>query len=300
MKDKRVLRGILGLVVVFGLGSCGEKESGASGEEGGGDPAPGYVLARPNALPPVGSKVAVSGLLEFNDAPMVLKRGDESMVGTSSTTTQKMMRYEVVSPTKVKILVERDVDTQKIIVGGSPRTEPPKVSPIQGKALTFELRDGSWVASLDSGDELTEEQKEKTESIARLLSSAETLEIYGSGPRMIGEKWDADPNNIPGLGEDSNFTGTFKMFFDRVEEFEGHQCAVLVGTMKVVGTPENAEGLELKMTASVTTYRALEYLEDLKMTIEGEMIISGSPNEGVTMTIRGPFTMKQSLMLLLP
>jgi hypothetical protein len=54
------------------------------------------------------------------------------------------------------------------------------------------------------------------------------------------------------------------------------------------------------MTASVTTYRALDYLEDLKMTIEGEMIISGSPNEGVTMTIRGPFTMKQSLMLLLP
>ena len=90
------------------------------------------------------------------------------------------------------------------------------------------------------------------------------------------------------------------MVFDRVEEFEGHQCAVLVGTMKVVGTPENAEGLELKMTASVTTYRALEYLEDLKMTIEGEMIISGSPNEGVTLTIRGPFTMKQSLMLLLP
>ncbi len=303
MKAGGTLRWMTGLVWLLCAVSCenGEKKK-AAGEGADLPAATGYVLARPHALPPAGTKGHVSGRFEMVEAPMTLKMPDEQLVGTMTTRTEKAMRYEVLSATEVKILVEKDRDTQEMTLKGERQPRPPKVSPIEGQALTFTLLDGAWVASLDGGGELSDEQREKTKRLSEKLGGSEKVGIYGTGPRTVGEDWEIDPKHIPGMGVDSNFQGTFHLKFDRVEDYEGHRCAVLLGSMKVVGTPreDDESGLEINVTASVTTYRSLEHLEDLKMELAGEMSMSGSPQPGVSMAVRGPLLIQQKVDLVLP
>lgn len=297
MKRERVVGGMMAMALIFNLSSCGEKEEMEKEEE----EARGYVLARPNALPPAGTKVAVSGIFDFSDVPLVLRKDGKSVVGTRWSATEKVLSYEVVSPTQVKILVVKDVDTQKIVVGGVPRSQPPKTSPITGQALTFVLGDGGWTGTLDGGGELSEEQMEEVSNLADKLKSSEPIGVYGTAPRKVGDKWEVDPNNVPGM-EDSEVTGAFRLSFDRLEELDGHQCAVTIGTINISGSKRDKEskGFELQLTATVTTYRSIDYLEDLKRSITGHMTLSGMGDDGVQMTVRGPFSMEQEAKLLLP
>ena len=175
-------------------------------------------------------------------------------------------------------------------------------NPISAKPLTFNLADGKWVPTLDSGEELSEEELEKTESIVRQLSGEEEIGLHGAEPRKIGDEWDVDPRDIPGFGDEANLGGSFKLKFDRVEEYAGQKCAVLTGRMEVSGSPEEGDGKELtiSLTASVTQYRSLEHLEDLKLVIEGEMAMTGAPQPGMSLTVRGPLKMTSTTTLTLP
>lgn len=299
MKRWEVILAATGLVWSFVCASC---KNEPEAEDSSVEEAESYVLAKANALPPEGATGVVRGVMTMTNAPLSLKVGEKPMVGTMSMRTEKEMIYDVISPTKVKILVAKDTEMREMSIGGQPQPSPAEVSPIQGEALTFEFQDGAWQASLDSGADLSEEQAEKTSNLSNKLSSKDSLGIYGSEPRKVGESWQVDPDNIPGMGSDSDFEGTYKLTFDRVEDFGGQRCAVLLGRVDVLGAPPvgDGQGTQVKINAATTTYRSLDYLEDLKLEIDGEMTISGSPQPGVSMMVRGPFKMEQTSELQLP
>ena len=68
---------------------------------------------------------------------------------------------------------------------------PPKVSPIQGVPLTFELKDGVWVGTPDEGEELSEEQKRTWYSeyniyrATMFFSLIASVAIIGGLPRPV-------------------------------------------------------------------------------------------------------------------
>ena len=296
MKRAWVSGWLLSIAVVVGVSGCGGEDSNESGENEEVKKGPSFVLAKKDAVLPVGTKVAVSGKFLIEDVQLSIRDSRQLEVGSYWSTREKTMQYEVVAPSKLNVKVESSLEKVRVLRKDQPLSEESKNGSLVGIPMVVELKDGKWSSSPVQKIELNEQQQEAALELVDSVSGIEGLRMYGSEPRHVGQNWNVTPSAIPGM-EDSEVSGTFKLSFDRLEEFDGHQCAVLIGMIAVTGT--QGEGLTSQMSASTTIYRSIEHMVDLKMKIEGRLTLM-QVDSGVQKTVRGPFTMDRERKLILP
>ena len=296
MKRAWVSGWLLSVVVAVGVSGCGGDNPNESGENEEQEKGPGFVLGKKGAVLPVGTKVAVSGIFQFEDVPLSIRVPGQAMqVGSYWSSSKKTIRYDVLSPSKLSVEVENEVEEMRVKLEGKPEEPATKKGPLMGLPLVADLADGKWALTREEGD-FDEDQESALGRLLDTVCDPNSVGRYG-GTRHVGQKWNVDPKLIPGV-DDSGLSGTFKLSFDRLEELDGHQCAVLIGMINVTGTQGEDGEVTITRAASATIYRSIEHLVDLKMRIEGILTVK-SDSDGVQTTARGGFTVELGRKLIL-
>ena len=115
--------------------------------------------------------------------------------------------------------------------------------------------------------------------------------IYGDAPRKPGDKWTVDPKTITEFAGMKKMEGSFNVEFVEVKDIAGTPCAVLKISFDLSGvsTEESENPMKMKIKGEVATERSLAELVDLQSKCTATMSGDGSPAEGVTMSVEGPF-----------
>ncbi len=219
-----------------------------------------------------------------------------------SSTHESEMRREILSNQTSRVTILGDLQRSKRTLGGLPQTDPPTEGALAGRTVTFGREGTAWRGTLEGG-EASEEQQLEIEALAAKLGNEEAVAMFGTEPRRVGDEWEIDPSNASILTTGGEFTGSYLLRFERVEEYEGLRCAVLEGTIDVSRRTVDRLGGEdsgMRINARASIYRSLDHLENLKSEIVGNLVMSESPPLGGSRLVRGPLRISKSVKLTLP
>lgn len=301
---KQLTLGILlgtGLLVV----SC--KEKAATGADGGsakGDAAAvakseGHVLAKKDALPPVGKVRTKESSMEMKDAVLDIEAGGQKMNGSMSRKDTKVETFEALSATKARRTLVSTKNEGSMVMNGQEQPTPTPEDPLTGVPVLLELKDGKWTAALESGT-ATADQTTALEKVAKEMVSDDDYIMYGDKPRKPGDKWSVDPKSLTAFGEAEGLTGSFDVEFVEVKEVQGVSCAVLKTVFDVTGKTSSKEGdpgMTMTLKGEAATNRSLADQIDLDANINCQVSIEGNPAPQVQMKAKGPMTMTSKASL---
>ena len=295
---KQLTVGILlgaGLLVV----SCKEKTGAsagggsASGEAAAVTKADGHVLAKKNALPPVGKGRTEESSMAMKDAVLDIEAGGQKMAGTMSRKDTKLETLEALSPTKARRTLVSTKNEGKMVMNGQEQQTPSPSDPLTGVPVVVELKDGQWTATLESGT-ATPDQTTALGKVAKELASDDDYVMYGDTPRKPGDQWTVDPKSLTAFGDAEGLTGSFNVEFVEVKDVQGVPCAVLKTVFDITGkaaSKEGEAGMSMKLKGESLVNRSLADQIDLDGKIDCSVSIEGSPAPQVQMTAKGPMTM---------
>ncbi|MEN8772399.1 MAG: hypothetical protein ABF379_06315 [Akkermansiaceae bacterium] len=248
-----------------------------------------YILASKNPPTPVGSTHQVSDNLNFTNGKLKMKVGEQEFGGDMSNNTKEVQVIEYLADDKIKVTYLKNRKFEKSKIMGQEKEEE-EIDPIEGRVVLLEKAEGKWGGKLQ-GDPVEPVDHEKVndeiESLVKSLNNntEESVEIYGTEPRKIGDSWKVDPKNVPGMDDFKIEKGTMSVTFLEVKELNGEPCAILKGTFSIDGllTEEEMEGMSAKVSGEMRIVRSMKYFMDYKMEGDMEMSVKGvmKPQPGV-------------------
>lgn len=290
------------------LSSCGDK----SKTEGGGTAtveeakkADSHVLADKTSgrLPAKGSSHTKETTGEMKEAKMNIEAAGQKMDGTMSRNESSTEKWEHLADNKARRTLESKSVSGAMNVAGQDQPIPDEKDELTGVPVIVELKDGKYVATLESGT-ATAEQTEALEKLGKSLDTDSDFGMYGDTPRKVGDKWTVDPKDLGAFGEAEDLKGDYTVEFVEIKDFEGTPCAVLKSVFDISGITEAEKEGEPSMTVKIkgeaVSHRSLADKVDLDAKITSTMTMEGSPAPQVKMNVEGPFNMHRKVSIKKP
>ncbi len=231
-----------------------------------------YILAKKDAMLPVGSEIARETKETLNDCTFLIKAQGQEVQGALTIDTVHTEKLTILSSTQMRLHINPNSGTAKLVANGQELNAPKiKSLPLDSLNVLLEKVDGKWVASLESGATPSEAQKKALEKQAANLNSEDELLLYGDAARQPGDKWQVDISTLQSFDEFLAGTakGNIEMEFVEITTFEGGECALIKSTVSASGkTRYGKASIDATLKATNTTYRSIDDLIDLQTTIE--------------------------------
>ena len=251
----------------------------------------GYVLASENPPIPVEVTFQVRDNLNITNGKLKMKVGEQEFGGEMSSNTKEIQVIEVLAKDQIKLTYLKNRGFEKSKIMGQAKQEE-EVNLIEGRVVLLNKAEGKWSGKLQ-GDPVEPVDHEKVnDEIERLVKSmnngtAESVEIYGTNPRKVGDTWKVDPTNVLGMDDFKIEKGTMSVTFLEVKDLNGEPCAILKGIFNIDGllTEEKMEGMKAKVSGEMRIVRSLKYFQDYKVEGDMKMAVSGvmQPQPGIMM-----------------
>lgn len=284
-------------VVALAIVSCGEKKNAASspGETEPDSGPQGYVLYDVDFTPKVGRIYSDQVHMEMKGGKVTVTAGGREMEGTLNTVETYESTIESLEGGAKRETKTSQSGSNQMVIAGNPAPDEWQASPLLNHAVILTKKDGTWSGRLEQGSP-TAEQQEEIDSLVKSENQNGDKRMYGTEARQIGDTWTADLTGLDFLGEMKNGAGEATLTLDKVEEYQGQQCAFLTAKMKIAGEhPDLDEGMEGQMsfTADLQIIRSLDQQVDLKGDLEGQMEMLIQFPGGETKIV-SPMTMQAS------
>ena len=248
-----------------------------------------YVLASEDPPMPIGATHQVTDNSNMTNCKLKMTVGEQDLGGEMSKNSKEVQIFEYLAGDKIKVTYLKNRAFEKSTIMGQAKAEE-EVSAIEGRVVLLQKAGKKWVGKLQ-GDPVEpvdhENVDEEIKSLVRSLnnSTAESVEIYGAGPRKVGDTWEVDPKNVPGMDEFKIVKGAMAMTFVEVKELNGEPCAILKATFTINGLPtdEKMAGMDARVSGEMRIARSLKYFMDCKVEGDMKMAVSGvmEPQAGV-------------------
>lgn len=261
------------------------------------------VLAKKGHIPPVGTIHSKEMNMTMVDAVVNLTAAGQVMAGSMSRSDKGEETMEVLSPVKIRRILKSKTGEGKMSVAGQEQPIPSTPDALLGVAVIVEKDGEKWTASLEGTDKPTPEQEAALKKVTKEFGNEADLGMYGDTPRKPGDKWKVDPSKI-GFSGGTDMKGDYTVEFIGMKEFQGVQCAELKATFDFSGkTEEEQEGapsMGMNLKGEVTSHRSIKDMVDLDVNMNSTTTITGSPAPQVTMEIKGPMKMVQTVSVKRP
>ncbi len=253
--------------------------------------APGTKITKESTTEIQAAKMSITAQAprKANDpgAPQVEPQTKE---GTMTRKETRAENLEVLSPTKARRTMDAGKVEGSIFIEGQERPLPKGPSPLEKVPMIVEYKDGKYEVTLEAG-EPSAVQTQLLAQFSKMHGNDNDSLIYGTEPRKPGDKWDVDPKSVRFMGEAEDLSGSYKIEFVEVKEFQGTPCAVLKAAFDITGKSKNGKA-SFKGTA--TTLRSLADKMDLEVKMEASMVMDTQPNPQITTHVAGPFVSTQT------
>jgi len=306
------LKPSIALVAISGLcalTACKKSpsESGSTSSAGGDstsavDPKTAeHVLFDSSKMLPPGSVIIDTEEMEMKDCKLTMEMQGKVMEGAMTNVGSKDRIFTFNSEEKVTVVIKNDSSEGSMVMNGEAQAQPRKNDALHDKTVILTKKDGRWSGQLESGEANEDQQKGIDKLAENLNGESDPRHIYGTTPRKVGDTWDVDTAKLSSLTKGAGKAeGTFKMTFDGIEEYQGHECAVLTADVDVTA-PTGDGDMVMKMKGKFKIRRSLKHLVDLDNQMEGVVNMTGTINQGAgKMAIEGPMTLSQKSELKLP
>ena len=246
-----------------------------------------HVLAKGDGLVPVGKELTLKTEFTLSNGKMMVSAGGQEVEAQMSMTRLEEERLKRVSDTEIRFTQTKSDQTVNMKMMGQEMPQPKEVDPILNKEVIYTKSGEAWVGKLAEGEP---EGAALTKIIekATSLTNKNSIKMYGSEPRAIGDEWEGEPSAF-GMGGNET-TGKINLKFLRVEEFQGEKCAVLEVKINIKG--QDVPGMEIGMDMNGTVHRSLANLVDLKVEATGTMTM-----DNPQMKMKGPLVIKMTSTL---
>lgn len=260
-----------------------------------------YLLAMENPELPIGRSFLAKERMSGADAKLSLRLGEHEVGGTMNLAEIKDRIISFPEKGKVRFSFTEVRTKTEIKIDEMPGEISDVVKPLSGKDVLVEKKDGEWVARIEKGGVLEENEEEirkELESLESFFNEDEDAKLYGTEARKIGDKWDVDPRFLPGMGEFEVNGGKLSLHLKEVKEYEGDECAVIemIFQLKGFSTDPEQKGLDATFSGSSRVVRSLTLLTDLKRTMDTRFKLAGktNPDEAGSpmMTVSGDMKME--------
>ncbi len=300
MKLNRTSFSLIPLAALL-LASCGERQDeppapGAGEVEAVGrelaDIEEGHILATNSPIPAEGSVRTTETTFSMSEGTMTMRMGDEVMEGSIETHATRTERLVGLSPDSARWTLESETENTVVEMMGERVEKPDVPAALLGQAVLIE-RDasGAWSIRLEEGEADEEVEASLTELLNSLVARSGRsvdIETFGETHRMPGESWELDVSEIYDTILDiESPEGTLAVSFDRVEEGEAGDVAVLSFSMNVSGSDTGEDASEIRISATGQIRRCLVELTDLENTFAGQLSGSFEAMPGMMVTIEG-------------
>ena len=224
------------------------------------------------------------------------QREPQLQEGTQTRKETRKETMEVLSSTKARRILDEGKAEGVITMGGQNRPLPNVPAPLAGLPMIVEYKDGKYTVSLEAG-EPDAVQAKMLEQFSKAYGNDNEAAVYGTTPRKPGEKWEVDPKNVQMMGDAKDLTGSYKVEFVEVKEFQGTPCAVLKATFDISGKSPNGK---MSFKGGTTIMRSLADKIDLETKVEATMAIDTQPSPLLNLHVEGPFTSTQKVTVVKP
>jgi hypothetical protein len=248
-----------------------------------------YVLASEDPLMPIGATHQVDDNSNMTNCKLKITVGEQDLGGEMGKNSKEVQIFEYLAGDKIKVTNLKNRAFEKSTIMGQAKAEE-EVSAIEGRMVLLKKPGKKWVGKL-KGNPVEpidhENVDDEIKSLVRSLnnSTAESAEIYGTGPHKVGATWEFDPKNVPGMDEFKIVKGAMAMTFVEVKELNWEPCAILKGTFTINGLPtdETMAGLDAKVSGEMRIALSLKYLRDDNIKGDMKVAVSGvmEPRAGV-------------------
>lgn len=283
------------------LCSCGKKEAtetNASNPDATTSDGT-YILASNNPFPPVGKTYTRSIITETKDGKIEYQIEENQISGTTSHRTETVETIEPITEHKLRHVIVSESDKGTTVVNGQEQPQNEDPNALLGIPVIVEVKDGKITATLENGTP-TEEQESALDEIRENYETNDDFVMYGNTPRKPGDRWEADPSKLGSFAGGNEFSGSLSVEFKNVEEINGIKCANLAMTFDMTGIiigEDDEPQAEMAIKGKADVIRSIEDRIDIVVKLTGTMTMEGEVENGVTMKIKSPVTMEQSIAL---
>jgi len=141
------------------------------------------------------------------------------------------------------------------VEGQKTKTQDP-ASSLTGEKIVCEKKNGKWVSHLESGKKLDEIGDA---DLARWNPGQEIqdeLALYGSEPRKVGDKWEANLSKLSTFASIVKPKGKLSAEFVKITEVNGEKCAEIRFTFDLAGNGDD-ESTTVKAKGERLVHRSL-------------------------------------------
>jgi len=273
-------------LLTFILSSC--REVTESAEELGEELGERYLVEKGDEELPVGWTSVTHLKMEGKNLPTEVKIGARRLEGVANTERTFQMVLQILGKDKSRVTIQKEEEVYEVRVGALSKLPVRTTGVLVGRHIIQEKKDGVLSLRFESGDPPTARQSEVLEE--RRASLQEITVTSGDTYRRIGEKWEEESALFG--------KGVIQYRFDRVEIYQGQQCAVFVGTIEIL--EKGPDGSQTKITGSVRDFRSLVVYHSLYQEVIGSLEMTSYPEVGKTVTMRGPVKMTSTVVVTVP
>lgn len=290
MKLERWLSGVL-LCASLLLGTSCERlkeaVSGSESEEVSEEKELGeaYVFAVREPEYAKGFTITSTTRMLAPDVEAEVKVGQKTVEGTMVMTVASRSVVQVLSKDLGRLTVQLEKSTHEFRMTGGPTNSEVTKGPLVGQYVLLEKTDGVWAARFESGKAPNAEERKAMD--VWVASMNEVSEGPEKEVRRIGEEWEED-TELLGMGK-------AQLRFERIEDYQGLRCAVIVGTVKF--SEKTPDGGNHVFEGTVRTYRSLDHYQDLYSEMNGVVTGTAYPQLGLTVRMNGPFKLTTTTVL---
>lgn len=248
-----------------------------------------------------GDTLNVEANMTLDDAKMQMSFQGQNIMGTMNMSKRKVQVNKITATgaegvSGVEATIKEDTEKQAITMNGQQQGGDKK-EPLHGVTLVSTKAGGKWTSQLKDGQATAEQTKELAK-----LKYFESDEFYEDRPVAVGQSWTVPPERMAKALSDTmsgKVTGTMSCKFERIEAFDGRQCAVIAIEMKVTGEVPDQPGTTVTMDVKGTIFRALDLKYDAKVDLTGTMKMAGPlPNPpGAKLEAAGALKMTETMTL---
>ena len=291
MNFGRISGGVAILVVALFLPGCREGSMslpflGGSGEE--------HVLAVKDPAYPVGWTSTTTRVLEVPEMEVEQVLKGKTTTGSGSLNERSQEIVQVLGQDRRRLTIQYDTTNLKHRLGGEKQVEAVTKGPLVRNFILLERAGDEWRGTLESGVRPHGKQKKSLASMVGRLNFADRL--FGYEPKRVGAKWKVSYEE-----ENGRYEERYKLRFDRVEQFQGQQCAVITGTVKIKDHSGSDGTLaKTEADAEITIYRSLEYYITLRTELAGDYTKTLFPRSGARIAMTGPMKVVETAELKVP
>lgn len=223
----------------------------------------------------------------MDDMKMNMEMEGMKISGTMSQRSKSKEKFEYVSADSIYYTVIYDSTFEKTEMMGQ-KEDKADGSALEGVKLLKVKKGDKWSFVVDP--KLTSAQKAALKDIDANEGENDD-ELYSDKAVKVGDSWEVKADALKeflGAGAEG-VTGKVKMTFKDIVDYNGEQCALVEGMVKIGGQVEGE--MEMNLDTKVSVYRSLKTFKDLKMEMDGA-INGGMKAMNMTMagTIKGTTT----------